>query len=239
MPQIKKSFDVLFERLHQTTELRCKINQRQWERRLKQWMNAWGVKKEQRGHQVPLPDELNALPLCCASSNYHAGPGQHLNPAVMPGTYNCPNCGTACAACANSMSTSPHEMAGSHVGPSMTAQYPAGPNVVENWPPVQPNLGHPYPLTSGLNPSHLVHRNPPYPSAQYNLGTGDQDAHPPYPDAAPILASTETTVEPRHGIPESRKRSRRNSPEHDSVDGASDTGTGDQFIDWQGGQGFI
>ena len=125
------------------------------------------------------------------------------------------------------------------VGSSMTAQNTAGPNVVENWPPVQPNFGHPYPLTSGLNPSHLDHQNHPYPSAQYNFGIGNQDAHPPYWNAAPILASTETAVEPRHAIPESRKRSRRNSPEHDSVVEASDTEAGDQFIDWQGGQGFI
>ena len=125
------------------------------------------------------------------------------------------------------------------VGSSMTAQNTAGPNVVENWPPVQPNFGHPYPLTSGLNPSHLDHQNHPYPSAQYNFGIGNQDAHPPYWNAAPILASTETAVEPRHAIPESRKRSRRNSPEHNSVVEASDTEAGDQFIGWQGGQGFI
>lgn len=66
----------------------CIHSQRQWERRLKQWMNAWGVKKEQRGHQVPLPDELNALPLWYAYGQelilFHACTPQHCRRSESP-----------------------------------------------------------------------------------------------------------------------------------------------------------
>ena len=54
-------------------------------------MNAWGVKKEQRGPQVPLPDELTALPLWYEYGQelilFHACTPQHCRRSDSPSRF--------------------------------------------------------------------------------------------------------------------------------------------------------
>lgn len=120
----------------------------------------------------------------------------------------------------------------------MTAPYAAVPNLVDNWPSVQGSFGHPYPPHWQTYPLNANFQGHPTSLPQYDFATGNQGALLPYRTAAPILGSSETSVEPRRATPVSRKRSRRNSTEPSRVVEAS-VETADQFNDWHAGQSLF
>ncbi|KAI4222100.1 MAG: hypothetical protein L6R36_006401 [Xanthoria steineri] len=237
MPQVKASFDILFRTVTDATCVVYDINERQWDNRAKKWMKSWGLTKAQQGELVAMPDSLKALPLwyqrdqplllfhactpancnSCASSRKQAGTGQHLDPTMMPGCHQCPSCGTTCAVCANPQSAVPPKMMRSYPGLPMTAASEALPNAVDDWSFVQGSFGQPYPPHMGFNPSRVNFQGGPHPSSQYNFATGHPRALLPYRTPAPILASTKTSAERQRATPGSRKRSRRNSAEPNSV----------------------
>ncbi|KAL8810341.1 MAG: hypothetical protein Q9200_002661 [Gallowayella weberi] len=164
MPQVKRSFDNLFDRMTKATGVKYDINERQWKTRSLEWMKTWGKTKAQQGKQVAMPDVLKELPLwyirdrqliffhactrekcnSCESSEKHVGAGRQSNPRFASTPHHCSSCGTLCGVCANDMAVYHQDRTPSYAGSPTTASFSTALNAFDSHSSVSGNIATVY-----------------------------------------------------------------------------------------------
>ncbi|KAL8766033.1 MAG: hypothetical protein Q9209_007062 [Squamulea sp. 1 TL-2023] len=61
--EVEKSFNLLFQRITETTGLVLNVSDKQWRGRLQRWQATWDARKSQDGVQITMPDDLGHLRL--------------------------------------------------------------------------------------------------------------------------------------------------------------------------------